>query len=72
MHPLSLQIVLLMAQAQTTWVGKTKTKQPWRETPAELGKRLAGIVADINTKLDVHGLCMEFPDRLGDAEEAKG
>ena len=69
---------VLLHETAVSWIRQrlhatgTELKQPWRETPAELGKRLAGIVADINTKLDVHGLCMEFPDRLETLKKRKG
>ena len=47
-------------------------KQPWKETPRELGKRLAGIMTDINQNCDVDGLCREFPERLETLKKRKG
>ena len=47
-------------------------KQPWKETPRELGKRLAGIMTDINQNCDVDGLCREFPERLETLTKRKG
>ena len=69
---------VLLHETAVAWkrprIDKTgaELKQPWRETPAELGTRLAGIVTDINRNLDVHGLCMEFPDRLEQLKKRAG
>ena len=47
-------------------------KQPWKEMPRGLGKRLAGIMTDINQNCDVDGLCREFPERLETLKKRKG
>ena len=43
---------------------KTRPQRPWTETPEMLEKRIQAAVTKINNVFDVHGLCMEFPDRL--------
>ena len=69
---------VLLHETAMAWVraklAKTgqELKQPWKETPRELGKRLAGIMTDINQNCDVDGLCREFPERLETLKKRKG
>ena len=51
---------------------KTAPGKPWLETTEQYASRLRRVVDDINTNLDVEGLCKGLPKRLDLVIEAKG
>ena len=46
--------------------------RPWLETAEQYASRLRRVVDDINTNLDVEGLCKGLLERLDLVIEAKG
>ena len=52
---------------------RSQPVEPWRESEAELGKRLKAAAGYCTSWYDVEGLCKEFPDRMYDlAHVTKG
>lgn len=59
---------VLLHETAVAWVRyrleRTLPRSPWTETMEEYGSRLKLIAQDINEKLNVDGLCREFPSRI--------
>lgn len=74
-QPGSLQEVLLH-ETSVAWVRrrekKTRSTQPWKETPDELASRLRQIVDDVNKNYDVEGLCRALPKRIDELKDVQG
>ena len=66
-QPGELQEVLLHETA-VSWIryreARNRMAKPWEETEEQFGRRLRGIVQEINDKLDVDGLCRALPARV--------
>ena len=50
----------------------TAPADAWEETPAQYAARLRRCCADINSTLDVAGLCRDFPNRIQTLFDKKG
>ena len=74
-QPGHMQEVLLHETA-VSWIrlrlAATVPSKPWLETRGEYASRLRRVVDDINTSLDVEGLCKGLLKRLDLVIEAKG
>ena len=59
---------LLLHETAVAWVrkweGQTLPKHPWKESTESFASRLKEIVAKINKKHNVEGLCMGLPKRV--------
>ena len=59
---------VLLHETAVSWLRreeeKTRPRAPWLETPVELERRMLAAVRHINKEFDVHGLTMQFPERL--------
>ena len=59
---------VLLHETTVSWLrseeAKSRPREPWKETPVQLEKRLQQAARKINKSYDVRGLCMEFPQRL--------
>ena len=53
-------------------LSETLPKRCWEETPEAFGARLRSCCTDINAKLDVEGLCWDFPKRVQKLVDQKG
>ena len=66
-QPGSLQEVMLHETA-VSWLRHrltlTAPADAWEETPAQYASRVRRCCADINSTLDVAGLCRDFPNRI--------
>ena len=51
---------------------KTMPHRPWEESVEAFGRRLKGVAGYINRHYDVHGLCMDLPDRVAMLLQAQG
>ena len=67
---------ILLHETAVSWIRlrleKTAPGKPWLDTTGQYASRLRRVVDDINTNLDVEGLCKGFPKRLDLVIEAKG
>ena len=59
---------LLLHETAVSWVryrlARTLPAKAWEESVDEFGTRLRSIAHDINSQLNVEGLCKEFPSRV--------
>ena len=59
---------LLLHETGVSWVryrlARTLPAKAWEESVDEFGTRLRSIANDINSQLNVEGLCKEFPSRV--------
>ena len=74
-QPGHMQEVMLHETA-VSWLRKrltlTTPANVWEETPAQYAARLRRCCADINSTLDVAGLCRDFPKRIQTLLDKKG
>ena len=67
---------MMLHETAVAWIRlreeRTRPPKPWLETVAQFGTRMRQICADINSKLDVEGLCRALPKRLEQLKESKG
>ena len=67
---------MMLHETTVSWIRyqeqQTRPKEPWNESVAEYASRMKGIALDINKRLDVDGLCKEFPARVEMLIEAEG
>ena len=74
-QPGDMQEVMLH-ETTVAWIRhqetQTRPKEPWLESVAEFTSRMKGIAQDINSRLDVDGLCRGFPKRVAKVIEAEG
>ena len=74
-HPGSMSELMLYETA-VAWIRARETTSrpatPWKETPEEFSTRLRAICQDINSRLDIEGLCRDLPSRVQQLVDAKG
>jgi len=74
-QPGSLHEVMLHETA-VAWIRyqeeQTRPKEPWLETVVAFTSRMKGVAQDINSRLNVDGLCRDFPKRAAKVKEAQG
>ena len=67
---------VLLHETAVSWIRHRETAtrplRPWKETAEEFATRMRGICQDINSTLDVAGLCREFPSRVQALVVAEG
>ena len=67
---------LMLHETAVAWIRKlertTLPKRAWEESTDAFASRLKGIVAKINQKHDVDGLCRELPTRVDKLREKQG
>ncbi len=59
---------LMLHETAVSWLRvrleQSLPQRPWEETPEAFAASLRRCCADINTRLDVDGLCRAFPKRI--------
>ena len=74
-QPGMMQEVMLHETA-VSWIRyqeeQTRPKEPWLESVTSYTSRMKGIAQDINSRLNVDGLCRDFPKRVAKVKEAEG
>ena len=67
---------MMLHETAVSWIRRgliwNLPPRPWEETPTEYACRLRAVVADINTRYDVEGLCRELPQRVLALHDAQG
>ena len=67
---------MMLHETAVSWIRRgliwNMPPRPWEETPTEYACRLRAVVADINTRYDVEGLCRELPQRVLALHDAQG
>ena len=67
---------LMLHETAVAWIRhqeeQTRPKEPWLESVTSYTSRMKGIAQDINSRLNVDGLCRDFPKRVAKVKEAEG
>ena len=67
---------LMLHETAVSWMRHllTETTPPnaWEETPVQYAARLRRCCAHINSRIDVEGLCRDFPNRIKILLDKKG
>ena len=67
---------LMLHETAVAWIrheeGKTRPKEPWKESVVEFGSRMKAIAMDLNKRHNVDNLCKALPKRVEMLIDAEG